>query len=163
MEEMMRGGEMATTAASLKCLSVSNAAQIRFRSVSYPLAGDSFLLTLAFYAPNSMKKPALQAKDLASYSRTQLVFVSAGFWQQWHSYILFFFSLSLFIHILVCLHGTVYCTIAYCNDIWRFPWLSQEVAARRSLPPSVDAVMHVKTAQEAQQWFHYDCWCMCTV
>jgi hypothetical protein len=88
---------MATTAASLKCLSVSNAAQIRFRSVSYPLAGDSFLLTLAFYAPNSMKKPALQAKDLASYSRTQLVFVSAGFWQQWHSYILFFsLSLSLY-------------------------------------------------------------------
>ena len=86
---------MATTAASLKCLSVSNAAQIRFRSVSYPLAGDSFLLTFAFYARNSMKKPALQAKDLASYSRTQLLFVwPRVFWQQWHSNS--FFSLSLY-------------------------------------------------------------------
>jgi hypothetical protein len=60
---MRRGDGYGPTAASLKCLSVSNAEQIRFGSVSYPLARAilslSFSLSLSAY--NSMKKPALQA------------------------------------------------------------------------------------------------------
>ena len=104
-EEEEEGWDRATEAASLKCLSVSNAAQIRFGSVSYPLA-RGVLFRRRLLSPsshpsihpagyNSMKKRALEAK-----SSDSLVVVSTPS----KTAFLFPFSLFLFHHtILRCM------------------------------------------------------------
>lgn len=52
----------------------------------------------------------------------------------------------LYTHILFAL--IFVCTVqqSHCNDIWRFPWLSQEVAPPPL--PTTPHIMHVKTAQK---------------
>lgn len=139
MTRIRSRGKAGSTAASLKCLSVSNAEQIRFGSVSYPLARDSLSLSLSISAYNSMKNQHFKHLVPTNFP----FFGPLLLWQRsvdsLHTYLLF---ALIFV-----------CTVmqqSHCNDIWRFPWLSQEVAPPPPLYTPHDAadIMHVKTAQK---------------
>ena len=139
-EEEEEGWDRATEAASLKCLSVSNAAQIRFGSVSYPLA-RGVLFRRRLLSPSShpsIPPVIIQWKNAHLKQRA----ATPWWWYPPHPKLLFFFLFLSFSfttlycaacgvsilptphHIFLMPSSLSRClTQSHCNDISLFPMI----------------------------------------